>query len=278
MGLASRGSQAIRDVVNKGSAIGDGSTVTFALGFAPISADHLDIRIDGAWQEPAYAYTVSETNVTFTSPPANTSRIYWRSLGRTYDFFTPEDASVSLSKLQTNIASRVILADSGVLAAAANYQADAVFNAEYDVYEIVGVNVRPDTASQNLILQLGALGVIDTGATNYGTQSIRTSGAYDVDQDDSLNSIRLCHDNIVSTAEADGGVSFCIRVYSPFSTDVDTTIRGESVMAVSLFPQGYLLSGLHHGDTSDTDVRISFGTGNIASGRIRVYGLTNGSL
>ena len=57
---------------------GDGTTTVFSSFFsvAPISAQAVVIVVGNVMQEPGQAYTISGTNITFTSPPPNGHRIY----------------------------------------------------------------------------------------------------------------------------------------------------------------------------------------------------------
>ncbi len=62
----------------KESTTGDGSTTTFSGFFssAPEAAQNVFVYIDNVYQEPTENYTVSSTNITFTSAPHNGARIF----------------------------------------------------------------------------------------------------------------------------------------------------------------------------------------------------------
>ena len=62
----------------KETATGDGSTTTFAGFFssAPESVNNVSVYIDNVFQEPTENYTVSGTNITFTSAPHSAARIF----------------------------------------------------------------------------------------------------------------------------------------------------------------------------------------------------------
>ena len=62
----------------KESATGDGSTATFTGFFssAPASANNVFVYIDNVFQEPTENYSVSSTNITFTSAPHSGARIF----------------------------------------------------------------------------------------------------------------------------------------------------------------------------------------------------------
>ena len=62
----------------KESGTGDGSTTTFTGFFssAPESANNVFVYIDNVFQEPTENYSVSGTNLTFTSAPHSAARIF----------------------------------------------------------------------------------------------------------------------------------------------------------------------------------------------------------
>jgi len=62
----------------KETATGDGSTTTFTgfFGTAPESANNVFVYIDNVYQEPTENYSVSGTNITFTSAPHSAARIF----------------------------------------------------------------------------------------------------------------------------------------------------------------------------------------------------------
>ena len=62
----------------KETATGDGSTTTFTGFFssAPESVNNVFVYIDNVFQEPTENYTVSGTNITFTSAPHSAARIF----------------------------------------------------------------------------------------------------------------------------------------------------------------------------------------------------------
>ena len=63
---------------SKVSATGDGSTTTFTgfFGSSPESANNVFVYIDNVFQEPTENYSVSGTNITFTSAPHSAARIF----------------------------------------------------------------------------------------------------------------------------------------------------------------------------------------------------------
>ena len=86
----------------------DGSDATHALatnGIAvtPVTEAALLISINGVIQEPTTTYTVSGTNITFTSAPASTDTFYGVALGEQLAIGTPSDSTVTSAKLSGNL-------------------------------------------------------------------------------------------------------------------------------------------------------------------------------
>ena len=86
----------------------DGSTTQFALttnsiAVTPVTEAALIISINGVLQEPTTTYTVSGTNITFTSAPASTDTFFGVVLGEQLAIGTPSDSTVTSAKLSGNL-------------------------------------------------------------------------------------------------------------------------------------------------------------------------------
>ena len=95
---------------SKVSATGDGSTTTFTgfFGSAPESANNVFVYIDNVYQEPTENYSVSGTNITFTSAPHSAARIFAitgadNTALATGGIARSETASVNFTSTATNI-------------------------------------------------------------------------------------------------------------------------------------------------------------------------------
>ena len=80
----------------------DGSDTAFALtsriggiAITPVVEAAILISINGVIQEPTTDYTVSGTNITFTSAPASTDSFFGIVMGRQLDVGTPSDSTVT---------------------------------------------------------------------------------------------------------------------------------------------------------------------------------------
>ena len=95
---------------SKVSATGDGSTTAFSgfFGSAPENVNNVFVYIDNVYQEPTENYTVSGTNITFTSAPHSAARIFAitgadNTALATGGVARSETASVNFTSTATNI-------------------------------------------------------------------------------------------------------------------------------------------------------------------------------
>ena len=99
-------------IISKVSTTGDGSTSTFTGFFAqaPNSVANVLVFIDNVYQEPTENYTVSSTNITFTSAPHSGARIFAivgfdNTAAGTGGVLTTETASTNFTSSATTIMS-----------------------------------------------------------------------------------------------------------------------------------------------------------------------------
>ena len=86
----------------------DGSDATHALAsnsiaITPGRPEALLISINGVIQEPVTDYTVSGTNITFTTAPASTDSFFGVAMGEQLAIGTPSDATVTSAKLSGDL-------------------------------------------------------------------------------------------------------------------------------------------------------------------------------
>ncbi len=86
----------------------DGSDATHALAsnsiaITPVRPEALLISMNGVIQEPVTDYTVSGTNITFTTAPVSTDSFFGVALGEQLAIGTPSDATVTSAKLSGNL-------------------------------------------------------------------------------------------------------------------------------------------------------------------------------
>ena len=70
--------QGTKNIIKDGNSIGDGSTTVFSNFFAtaPVDENNVIVIVGNVLQEPDQAYTISGRDITFTSPPPDTHRVY----------------------------------------------------------------------------------------------------------------------------------------------------------------------------------------------------------
>jgi hypothetical protein len=85
----------------------NGSTTTFNLtangeAIIPQTEGNCIISISGIIQQPSSAYTVSNSQITFTSAPSSSDTFFGTVLGEILNIGTPSDATVSASSLSSS--------------------------------------------------------------------------------------------------------------------------------------------------------------------------------
>ena len=157
----------------------NGSTTQFALAtngisVTPVTEAALLISMNGVIQEPTTAYTVSGTNITFTSAPASTDTFYGVALGEQLAIGTPSDSTITSAKLSGNLVTPGTLDVNGqelILDANGNTSITADTDDQID-FKLSGADDFRMTANNFNVLS-GSTLTIDSGATitNSGTAS-----------------------------------------------------------------------------------------------------------
>ena len=179
----------------KESATGDGSTTTFTGFFssAPESVNNVFVYIDNVYQEPTENYTVSGTNITFTSAPHSAARIFAITGADNSSLVTGGVARTETSSVNFTSTATTIMSFN-----AATYRAANIFI------------VLTDTANTEYAAMKGV--VVHDGSTAYITvSSITNSGSSD------LATITATHDgsNTVNVqATTTGGTTAAKVQYS----------------------------------------------------------------
>jgi hypothetical protein len=139
-------------------------------------------------------------------------------------------------------------------------------SADYDVFVVELVNVTPATDAQNLVARMS----VDGGSTFEAGASDYTSGA------SSGSAITLAAS--VSNNAGRGGVSGTIKIYGVHSTSVHkkvmiSTASYDSTANVDINPAAYATGSATLLNNNVDAIRFLFGSGNIASGEIHLYGI-----
>ena len=150
----------------KESTTGDGSTTTFSGFFssAPESANNVFVYIDNVYQEPTENYSVSGTNITFTSAPHSGARIFAITGADGTSLVTggvarSQTSSVNFTSSATNI---FTFQASSYRSAEIYVQMTDTANTEYSAMK--GVVVHDGTTAF-----ITVFGITNTGSTDLGT-------------------------------------------------------------------------------------------------------------
>jgi len=158
----------------KESTTGDGSTTTFTGFFssAPESANNVFVYIDNVYQEPTENYTVSGTNITFTSAPHSAARIFAITGADNTALVTGGIARTETSSVNFTSSATTIMSFN-----AATYRSAELFIQLTDTanteYAVMKANVVHDgsTAYGNVY------GVVNSGSTDLATITFDHDGS-----------------------------------------------------------------------------------------------------
>jgi hypothetical protein len=186
------------------------------------------------------------------------------------------DALPSFQAAPTSGDPRVLIADSGDISSVATVDFDDVFTSTYDTYEIVIDHVVPVTDAVFFQMRFGTSGnTYDSGLADYQWSASRF-GVGDSATVDSV--IELQGDATGMGNDVGFGASGRFYVYSP--TDATQTMfSGElQTITTSTAIGNVVIVGSRKASASKASVRFFMSSGNVSTGRIRIYGLTNGTV
>jgi len=139
---------------------------------------------------------------------------------------------------------------------------DNVIDGTYDLYEVELINVIPSTNANSL------LAPIQTGGSTWRTGSVYTNNI-------AVNTQAQLAAAITNVA-ADGGVSGSLFIPKPSSTSANASMK--SSLAYMSSTTGFLVVDdrptMYEGTSAMTGIRFIMGSGNIASGEFRLYGIS----
>jgi len=158
----------------KESTTGDGSTTTFTGFFstAPESANNVFVYIDNVYQEPTENYSVSGTNITFTSAPHSGARIFAITGADNSSLVTGGVARSETSSVNFTSSATTIMSFN-----AATYRSAELFiqmqdtaNTEYSAMKAV---VTHDGSTAYITV----FGITNSGSTDLGTVTAEHDGS-----------------------------------------------------------------------------------------------------
>jgi hypothetical protein len=158
----------------KESTTGDGSTTTFTGFFstAPESANNVFVYIDNVYQEPTENYSVSGTNITFTSAPHSAARIFAITGADNSSLVTGGVARTETSSVNFTSSATTIMSFN-----AATYRSAELFiqmqdtaNTEYSAMKAVVVH-------DGSTAYVTVFGITNSGSTDLGTVTAEHDGS-----------------------------------------------------------------------------------------------------
>ena len=150
----------------KESTTGDGSTTTFAGFFssAPESANNVFVYIDNVYQEPTENYSVSGTNITFTSAPHSAARIFAITGADNTALVTGGIARSQTSSVNFTSSATNIFTFNGASYRSAEIYVQMTDTANTEYSAMKGVVVHDGTTAF-----ITVFGITNTGSTDLGT-------------------------------------------------------------------------------------------------------------
>ena len=160
-------------VISKVSTTGDGSTSVFTGFFstAPASVANVLVFIDNVYQEPTENYTVSSTNITFTSAPHSGARIF-----AIVGFDNTALVSGGVARTETTATNFTSSATTIMSFNATSYRAAEAFIITTDSanteYEVAKANIVHDGTTAYITVY----GLTSTSGTDLSTYSVTLAG------------------------------------------------------------------------------------------------------
>lgn len=174
-----------------------------------------------------------------------------------------------------------LVGDSGAIASAAAVDFAAALSGTYDAYLIMLDKVRPATDDVDLLMRVSTDGGVTWQATSYvGGRMVANSSPGSGNGASATTGVSLSHQNSAAGAgisnASDNGLSGTVLIWPNGSTK-KKTIMHEGVYQSPSFGLYRVSGGARWtgANTAINAIRFIPSSGNIADGRIRVYGIQN---
>ena len=242
----------------------DGSDATHAIAsnsiaITPVRPEALIISINGVIQEPTTDYTVSGTNITFTTAPTAGDNFFGVAMGEQLQIGTPSDATITSAKLSGNLVTPGTLDVNGqelILDADADTSITADTDDQIDI-KIAGADDFQFTANTLTALS-GSTIAIASGATIANSGTATGFSLTGIDDQSSSNDDQLTiKDTEVVVNDDSDDVDF--RVESNGNANMLVVNGGEDKVGVGILTP---LSALHVQGASGAVTSWSVGVNN----------------
>ena len=160
--------------ISKVSTTGDGSTTTFSGFFssAPAAVANVLVFIDNVYQEPTENYTVSSTNITFTSAPHSGARIF-----AITGFDNTALASGGVARTETSSVNFTSSATTIMSFNAATYRSAELFITLQDSANSEYASMKANVVHNGSTAFITVYGITNTGSTDLATISATHDGS-----------------------------------------------------------------------------------------------------
>jgi hypothetical protein len=158
----------------KETTTGDGSTTTFTgfFGSAPESANNVFVYIDNVYQEPTENYSVSGTNITFTSAPHSGARIFAITGADNSALVTGGVARSEASSVNFTSSATTIMSFN-----AATYRSAELFIQMQDTANTEYSAMKAIVTHDGTTAYITVFGITNTGSTDLGTVTATHDGS-----------------------------------------------------------------------------------------------------
>lgn len=174
----------------------------------------------------------------------------------------------------------VVLLEAHTASSSAELDFTTSITSTYDEYVVEVLNLVPATNATDLFLQFSTNGGSSYDATSghYSWAAFRwIAGANSQNGSASATSIGLTTGaSLTSNTVSNAGIVGTYKIFNPLSGTMHTLLAGNGNSWYSAGPDmGTSISGTYLQTTAVNAFRIFFGSGNIASGTVRVYGIAH---
>lgn len=167
------------------------------------------------------------------------------------------------------VAPPIVLLNTLIASSSATLSDTTSFTAAYSAYEIIFENLVPATTSTSAEIQVHSGGSFQT--TGYLANSLQFSSG---GSSSTAQTTFIPASSTTSVVNTVPGVSGTIRIYNPSSTTTPKHWTGQFSYLNGAVDQGCLVSGYWNANGAVDGFQFLFSTGNIASGKIKIYGIT----
>jgi hypothetical protein len=158
-------------------------------------------------------------------------------------------------------------------------QSGAMFQSDYDEYIVEFINVLPGTNSVGFWIRMSTDGGASYDSGNnyrFANYLVNDSGSFSTNSvaASSTSRVTVASETVSSTA-ANGGICGNVKLTNPLSATQHKTVNGQTA---ALYADGNwynaLTAGAYKSTTAVNAIQFLMSSGTIASGTIRIYGLT----